>query len=244
MALIVACEQFIDAEEELDCDCNEIDDELVEGWIDEASDIIAILTGGKIQGGCTDSVRPRRSDVQTCLCQEIWNCSCGPLTGVTLQGPRPTVTEVKIDGVVFTDWQVMDDTLLVRTDGQNWPGCQDLTKTADESGSFQVNYTFGDPVNPLVKKAANEIVCEVLRAGYKETERREGPSRARSMNVSGVQITLEQQVEEIRRRAFMLPSVIRLLTVYAPDGATPAVVYSPELEDGWQLHRVTQTPTP
>jgi hypothetical protein len=32
--------------------------------------------------------------------------------------------------------------------------------------------------------------------------------------------------------------------VYAPDGATPAVVYSPELEDGWQLHRVTQTPTP
>lgn len=235
MALQVACEQFITSDD-LTCNCDDVAVDVLNDTIDQASDAIAVMTGGLIVGQCEETVRPRRAQSSVCGCSELWNCTCGPLHGVTLRGPSPEIQEILIDGSPFVDWVIVDGNLLVRSDGMNWPGCQDVTKEATEDGTFQITYLYNDPIPQLAQLAAAEIVCSFLKNPPQEP--RKTHPQARGMSIAGVQITLDQQILEIKRRTMLLPYVVRLLTIYAPDGAAPAVVYSPELEDGWKLHRV------
>lgn len=234
MALQVACEAFID-EDDLTCNCEPLDSAIIDDYIDEASDILTVLTGGKVQGSCTDTVRPRNG-TRVCGCTLVASCSCNPIDGITLRGPDPTVTGILIDGAAFTDFLILDGTTLIRTDAQSWPGCQDLRLASTEERTFEIIYTYGLPISKLARDACAEIVCSFV--GNDPQSNRKGHPGVRGMTIAGVQISLEQQVMEIEKRAFLMPSVIRLLTVYAPDGPNPAVVYSPELEDGWKLHRV------
>jgi hypothetical protein len=225
---MVACEPFITVAD-IACDCDTEPVEELEALIAEASDIIAILTGGMITGRCTETVRPVGRD-RTC-----WDAS----GGITLRGPDPEITAVTIDGAAFTDYEILDDRILVRTDGQQWPTNQKPWQPDTDDGTFSVTYTYGN-LPHLAKRAAADIVCDLLRSKPNDT-RRLAPN-ARAATVSGVSIQLEQTAMEIKRRALMIPNLVRLLTVYAPDAGSPAVVYSPELEDGWTLHRVTTGP--
>lgn len=225
MALQVACEAFI-VGDDLTCDCEPLDSADIDDYIDQASDIITVITGGKVSGRCTDTVRPRNAD----------RTHGHTLDGITLRGPDPIVTGVLVDGVAFTDFLILDGVNLIRTDGQLWPGSQDLTLVSTEERTFEVIYTYGLPISKLAQDACAEIVCSFI-ANDPQSNRKGHPG-VRGMTIAGVQISLEQQVMEIEKKAFLMPSVIRLLTVYAPDGPNPAVVYSPELEDGWKLHRV------
>jgi len=233
MALQTACEQFITADD-IDCDCGDTSPEDIGLMIDQASDVLAILTGGKVSGRCSDVVRPCGS--RRCGCSRLSSCGCTPVDAITLAGPNPTITEILIDGLAFTEYAIVDGNLLVRTDGMAWPGWQDITKPSTDEGTFEITYTHGLAVPQLAKDAAAEIVCSFIRSGPQDT--RKPHPNTRGMNIAGVQITLEQMADEIKKRAFMLPFVIRLITVYAPNGPTPSFVYSPELEDGWKLHTV------
>ena len=231
MALQVACEAFI-TEAEVTCNCEPLGTAIIDGYIEQASDILAILTGGEVSGRCQSVVRPRGTSV----CGRGVSCTCTTLTGVTLSGPNPTIDSIKIDGAAFTDYKLIDGRLLVRSDDQTWPSCQDLTDASTEDGTFEITYTHGDVIGQLAKDACSEIVCSFVKDDP-QGNRKTHPG-ARGMSIAGVSITLEQQAMEIKNKAFMMPHVIRLLTVYAPDGPQPAVVYSPELEDGWKLHTV------
>jgi hypothetical protein len=107
-----------------------------------------------------------------------------------------------------------------------------------EVGTFSITYEHG--ILPYIAKlAAEEIVCDMVRRDVRTNQAKSLPPSARSATIAGVSIQLEQQVEELRRRAILLPNLIRLLTIYAPDAGSPTTVYSPELEDGWILHRIT-----
>ena len=233
MALQVACEQFITVDE-IECDCGDTQPTEMGELIDQASDVLAVLTGGKVQGRCQEVVRPCNGS--RCGCYQLWSCGCSPLDGITLAGPNPVIDEIKIDGLAFTEYALVDGNRLVRTDGSNWPGSQDITTSSTEDGTFEITYTHGMVVPPLAKQAAAEIVCSFLSSTAQST--RKPHPNTRGMSIAGVTITLDQMTEEIKRRSFMLPHVIRLLTVYAPNGPTPSLVYSPELEDGWRLHTV------
>jgi hypothetical protein len=232
MTLLVACEALLEPED-IDCDCGNTPPEEIAEMIDAASDIIAIITGGKVSGRCTDVVRPCNSSF-SCGCATR-SCACSP-AGIVLRGPMPEITQILIDGAAFVDYAIVDGTLLVRTDGRGWPGNQDITKPSTEVGTFEITYDYGLPTSTLAARAGAEIVCSFLRSGPQDT--RKPHPNTRSMSIAGVTIGLDQMAAEIKRRAFMMPDVTRLLTVYAPDGPTPAFVYSPELEDGWKLHSV------
>lgn len=232
MALQVACEAFI-VEAEVTCNCEPLDAATIEGYIDQASDILAILTGGQVSGRCQSTVRPRGISV----CGRGVSCTCSYLTGVTLMGPNPTIDSLTVDGAAFTDYKLVDGRLLIRTDDQAWPSCQNLADAATEDGTFEITYTHGDVIPQLAKDACAEIVCSFVTSNPQDN--RKSHPGVRGMSIAGVSISLEQQAMEIKNKAFMMPTVIRLLTVYAPDGPQPAVVYSPELEDGWKLHRVS-----
>lgn len=238
MTLQVACQPFITASQ-ITCECEGVSSAIIQGWIDQASDVIAIITGGQISGRCSDVVRPRGEG--TCGCIQQSCCVCGDVRGIVLPGPDPQIDEILIDGDSFNDWIILDGKTLVRSDGQPWPSCQDVTAPSTEDGTFQVSVTYGQEIPLLAKEAAAELICMMLRHPAQST--RGGHPGTRSVSIAGVNIGLDQIALEAKQRAFMMPYVNRLLTVYAPDGGTPAVVYSPELEDGWKLHRVTASGT-
>jgi hypothetical protein len=239
MALQVACEPFIEFED-IACDCGDTSEEEIALMIDQASDIIAIITGGKVAGRCEDIVRPCGGRSCSCGSSRLSGCGCVPVDGITLAGPNPVVDEVLIDGDLFEDYALVDGTLLVRTDGAAWPGYQDITRPSDQVGTFEITYTHGLEIPKLAKDAAAEIVCSFIKSGPQDS--RKTHPNTRSMNIAGVQISLEQMADEIKRRTFLMPYVTRLLTVYAPNGPTPVIVYSPELENGWTLHTVDHFP--
>ena len=247
MTVQVACEPFLQRED-IECDCDALTDEEVEELIDQASDIIAILTGGKVAGECTTTVRPCAE--RKCGCSTRWGWPYDPgqsreecvpckYDAITLPGPRPIINEIKIDGVTLdpSEYAIIDGIYLARVEGR-WPRHQNILKPDTDDGTFSIEFTYGD-LPYIARLAAQEIVCDMIKRDAKSGQTKALPPSARSATIAGVSIQLDQQVEEIRRRTIILPNLIRLLTVYAPDGPQPAVVFSPELEDGWVLHRVS-----
>lgn len=230
MTLEVACEPFLDITE-VDCDCDKLAPEVVQELIDSASDIIAILTGGKITGRCTTTVHPTIDK------------ACSPVKRDYQQLPLPGteifIDAVRVDGTLLdpTEYAILDERFLVRRSA-SWPGNRDPLNLDTGPNSFSVTFTNGS-LPHLAKRAAREIVCDMVKTEPGSAKAQQLDPRARQVTVAGVSISLEQQVEEIRRRSIFLPSLIRLLTVYAPDSGQPSVVYSPELDNGWVLHTVS-----
>lgn len=93
-------------------------------------------------------------------------CGCSPLCEVLLPAPVNDVIEVMVDGQVVDPggYRVDDHRLLVRTDGDCWPSCQDLEAAPGEPGAFAVTYRWGVPVPPGGQYAAGVYACELLRA--------------------------------------------------------------------------------
>ena len=244
MSLLVACEPFLERED-VSCDCDLLEDDEVEALIDQASDAIAILTGGKVSGVCTDVVRPVRSTPHPCFPDRYGYYNHLEMHdsflrgGITLMGPNPSIVQIKVDGNVVpaTDYKIVDGIFLHRVQG-TWPVKQNVLLDDTQAGTFSISYEHG--ILPYIAKlAAEEIVCDMVRRDVRTNQSKSLPPSARSATIAGVSIQLEQQVEELRRRAILLPNLIRLLTIYAPDAGSPTTVYSPELEDGWILHRVS-----
>jgi len=236
MGLEVACEPFIERED-VTCDCDAFDDDEIDELIDQASDLIAILTGGKITGGCTKTVRP----VADTACSPFAErpLSASNRKQILLFGPNPTVTEVKIDGVVLnpTEYVMVNDVYLTRVDGV-WPGNKNPLLPDTNDNTFSITYQVGH-LPKLAKMAAAELVCDWVKSDVRVGFNRALPHGARSVSMAGVNIVLEQTLEEIRRRSILLPSMVRLLTGYAPDAGQPSAVFSPEIENGWILHQVS-----
>lgn len=146
---------------------------------------LRMLTAFRV-GGCPITVRPCRT-----ICQDGYNpfgtsafspqnwsgtwfnctcggdtCGCGALCQLELPRPVGTVDTVKVDGVVLdpNTYRVDDGKWLVRTDGDCWPGCQDLSKPDTEAGTFSVTYLNAIPVDHLGQYAAGVLACEYAKA--------------------------------------------------------------------------------
>lgn len=93
-------------------------------------------------------------------------CSCGPLCEVALPGPVGHVTEVLVDGVTIdpTAYRLDNHRLLLRTDGDCWPSCQDMTADIDQPNTFAVTYLNGVHVGALGAFAAGQLACEYAKA--------------------------------------------------------------------------------
>lgn len=109
---------------------------------------------------------------------------CQPMSIVRLAGyPIRTIEEVKINGAVLPE--VDDDgNLNYRLDGnrvltrmdvpgsgpgfpaipRRWPGCQNLSLTDDQLGTFSVRYKCGQDPPQLGRDAAVEIACQLAQA--------------------------------------------------------------------------------
>lgn len=94
------------------------------------------------------------------------SCSCTVLSEVRLPSPVDSVTAVKVDGATLpsSSYRLDNNRLLVRTDGQRWPRCNDLNKADTQAGTWSVTAKFGEDVPDSGRLAMGELTCEIAKA--------------------------------------------------------------------------------
>jgi len=85
---------------------------------------------------------------------------------VYLPGPVLSVTSVTIDGIVLADtsYRVDNREILVRTDGECFPECQNMNLNGPAEGTFEVTYSRGKAVPLAGQIAAGLLACEFAKA--------------------------------------------------------------------------------
>lgn len=250
-----ACSSFVTRAElaAAPCACNwdEVDDaDLLDAVIDQSSDILTIISGMRIHGLCTETVRP----VGDTFCIP-WGLRCDYPVGygttypspispwlygtVRLRTPRPDVVEIRINGSILpaSSYGLIDDEWLQRRDGSPWPSVNDLTKPDTAAGTWSIKYRYGRVPDFITKEACIELSCELM-AGYmgKTTHL---PAGVISANIQGAQVNLQDRAEALRETADeQIPAISRFIGVYAPDGQARSGVWSPELAGQWNLIQV------
>lgn len=171
-------------------------------------------TGGRF-GPCEVSYRPCR---ETCVGSLIGGpvliagnftnlicgscgdaCSCRRVSEVILPGPINEVVEILIDGEALdlSAVRVDDWNRLVRTDGGRFPTCQDLSKDADEDGTWQVTYAVGEPVPPGGGLVAWILACEYAKSVCGDGTCRL-PKRVTSITRQGVTMAMLDDFRSLR----------------------------------------------
>jgi hypothetical protein len=234
----LACESFATVEELLAdqlcaCDLDEDDETEIQEAIDAASDILYVLSGGKVTGKCTKTKRPLRRGGCAPNGYDAWYDLYGVDT-IPLPYDLLWVEEVVIDGVVLdpSEYGLIDNRLLYRKVGW-WPSSNNLRLDDTEVGTWSITYTFGGQVGWIEKGAALEIACQLIE------DDRNGRGYLRnitSANVQGASVSIEAAASSMASRG--LPRTERYLGAFISHGGLPVGVWAPELENGWTLAEV------
>lgn len=94
------------------------------------------------------------------------DCSCSTISEVSLPAPVHEVTQVKVDGDILATsaYRLDDSRRLVRTDGDDWPRCNDMALDDTEDGTWSVTADYGIPVPEGGEWAVGELACQLIRA--------------------------------------------------------------------------------
>lgn len=233
----LSCEPFVTVDDVLEatcaCDLTEEDHgDLIVQYIDDASDALYVLSGGRVFGRCTRTVWPIRKPGWCEPDRQAWIGWDGA-DSIPLMGPEIDVLEITIDGGVIapTEYGLLDNYKLFRRNGQ-WPENNDVTLFDTEPGTFTITYSFGRHPNLSQRRAAIELVCQMVKGDLGTLTRMRGVISA---NVQGVQV----QMDEDEVRSLGLPEVNKFMDIYGANGVGALGVYSPELNHGWRLVTVS-----
>jgi hypothetical protein len=96
----------------------------------------------------------------------VGDCSCGRVEEVVLPAPVNRIVEVLIDGtpLVSGAYRVDNNRLLVRTDGGEWPRCNDLSRNDDQPDTWSVRATYGEELPEGASLAVGQLACEIARS--------------------------------------------------------------------------------
>jgi hypothetical protein len=159
-------------------------------------------------------------------------CCGAAACAVVLRGPVASVDEVLVgDEVVPPSAYRVDITrgawLLVRTDGECWPACQNFTADEGEEGSFVVTYGLGTVPPRSLLVAAAQLACEWasgLVGGPCKL-----PSKMTQLSRQGVTVELEAPDAGDKTGIREVDAVVAALN---PTGRlAPPVLYSPDLPE-------------
>lgn len=141
-------------------DLGDADEELQERVIDDASELLFLLSEGRYPGICTVTLEP----CATCGWCGWHACGCEPTAGLDLTpyAPVQSVTEVVIDGEVLDpSTYALRASMLYRLDGSNWPRS---TPRIYDPEAFRVTITYGTEPSPLARSAAAALAAEMAAA--------------------------------------------------------------------------------
>lgn len=243
MTLRAAAEQFTSAEavrSAENCGCvnsDEPDDDTLESLVDQASDVLARLSNGRVVGRREVTVRPCRNG--------CWDgCACGcDLDAVPLWGPDPVIEEVKIDGVAFTEYAIHQSYLgwgLVKTSLSQfspsaWPSINKLWLPDTEDKTFSITYTYGEHVEWVIEKAAIELVCYF--ASQDKLKKNQLQKGTVSANYNNTSVSLEERLATARgadKNTAVGAAMEQFFSVYGQGPRSQG--WSPELNQGWTFH--------
>jgi len=160
------------------------------------------------------------------------DCGCTHTPAITLPGPVEEITEIVIDGTVLPEsaYRVDNHKILVRTDGEEWPTCQDLSVAAGEPDTWTITYQQGIPVPTGGRVAAGLLACELAKAacGDKSCGL---PQRWQTITRQGVSVVALDSFEDIdegHTGIWLIDSWVASMTkpkarsrVYSPDLPRP-----------------------
>lgn len=157
-------------------------------------------------------------------------CTCRASCEIALDGPTTTasVLSVMVDGLLVptSAYQIQNNHLLVRIDGQCWPTCVNYSE--QNPPAFQVTYLRGNEVPRALQIAAGTLACEFARACAGDAECRL-PSRLQALSQQGVSVTVSPFNDYLDLGMTDLPEVDRIIVAYNPFRQQErSRVYSPD----------------
>jgi hypothetical protein len=171
---------------------------------------------------------------KNCAC--AGSCSCQARCQVPLEGPVAAVNEVKVDGVVIDpsayrldEWRGMP--LLVRTDGECWPECQDMNLNDTEPGTFAVTYTPGEALPTSGAIAAGKLAGEFIKSC--QGAECSLPQQVASLSRNGVEVQMVDPTEFLADGLTGVADVDLWIRAVNPARKSQrSRVYSPDLSPG------------
>lgn len=164
-----------------------------------------------------------------------YDCRCdGGAASLMLPGPIASVEQVTIDGVVLApeNYRVDNHRFLVRTDGERWPVCQDMSMPVTEPDTFEVQYSQGSAVPIGGMLAAGVLACELAKAACRDGSC-QLPQRIQSITRQGVTVAVLDSFDDIdtgHTGIWVIDSWVASVTkprrrgrVYSPDIPRPAM---------------------
>jgi hypothetical protein len=126
---------------------------------------------------------------RNCACAGA--CKCRATCEAKMPYPIAEVIEVLVDGVVLdpSSYRVDDGNILVRTDGECFPECQDMDLADTEPNTWSVTLRPGEVLPAIGALAAGELACEYAKfcAGSSDCTL---PSQLQSLSRNGVQVEI------------------------------------------------------
>lgn len=171
------------------------------------------------------------------------NCTCTEICEVPLPYPVCSVSEVVIDGVIVpdTEYKVINNNKLIRAkDAGCWPSCNNLTLPNTEEGTWSVTVTYGKPVPELVRLAANEFACQLIKKCVGRPC--DLPQRIQSINRQGMSATFLDPMEFMSQGMTGIFLVDLAIKTYNPHRLykKPTVV-SPDSINKWAIESWTSS---
>lgn len=235
-----------------------LDAAILNSYLQTASDILYYLSGRQFPGECDEVIRPCTAGCRSgpftnsvmldghwfaptvvCGCRSASRCGCSNLEEIKLPHyPVISVDQVKIDGAVLaaSKYRVDDYAYLVRTDGESWPSCQDLSLPSTADDTWEVSYTYGHAPPPAGIKAAAVLACELYMACQPEDIASEKCRLPRNViTVARQGVTVTSQVLSAFTPRYGRPiqtgiwEIDLFLVTYNPHGLTsPSILLSPD----------------
>lgn len=178
------------------------------------------------------------------------HCGCGDLHEIPLDPAVHDILEVRVDGQVLpnTAYRVDSHRMLVRTDGQVWPRCQQLGLPDTAEGTWSVTYRRGTPPDRGGELAVTLLAIELVKAcsGDKNCAL---PARVTSVVREGVTYDLIDEASVFERGRTGIPRVDMWLAAVNPYGARTGMrAYSPDTvrarSTTWPVGPVAAPPSP
>lgn len=152
-------------------------------------------------------------------------CSCVKVEEVRLPGTVGRVDSVVLDGVTLppTSYRIDNGNMLVRTDGESWPVCQDMNLDSGV-GTFLVTYLDGNEVDGVGAYVAGLLAAEFAQACIGGDCAL--PSNVQSITRQGV--TMELDPEMFQNGLTGQRTVDSYIRIWNPTDSLPSGIYSPD----------------
>lgn len=168
-------------------------------------------------------------------------CGCGYVPEVLLPAPVQEVLEVWLDGELLplTSVRVDDYARLVRTDGHDWPICQDLTQPDDGVGAWAVTYVRGQELPAGAGLVAGALASELAKAFCQDSTCRL-PKRITAAQRQGLSIVVFDDFKDLKAGRTGLWEVDSWVNEVCTD-RTESTLRSPDVQT---VRRTTWTASP